>query len=286
MPCEMPVTRLDCLALPCLNQLLTKPEENSSSGEKCVDWDSQCHLQDRDVNFKTHRNGVPRSSRKLWKYLEVLLTASCIQAVWESAIMLNSRIFSTNWNKIAVSKLPVDRNHRFSIKLTLKKGLLSRETFFLKPISWNPKCFHLDKLKGWCGNLLVFCSLRSPFISLVCVSHQELGNTTSVMQQLSSGKREISCIMGHKGKWEYETWNSISQSTTQQHFLMEIFWVLVEIFWYLSFSQNIEIFPLKNWDENYFVFSLKFCPGKIKHFPTSSTENHKNHSLFFFPFTI
>lgn len=30
-------------------------------------------------------------------------------------------------------------------------------------------CFHLDKLQGWCGNLLVFCSFRFPFISLVCV---------------------------------------------------------------------------------------------------------------------
>lgn len=94
--------------------------------------------------------------------------ANSTQAVWESGIMLNSRICSTSWNKIAVLKLPVDRNHRFSIKLTLKKGLLSRETFLLKPF-FKTKCFHLYNLKGLCGNLLVFFSLRSPFISLVCV---------------------------------------------------------------------------------------------------------------------
>lgn len=79
---------------------------------------------------KPHRNGMPRSSRKPWNLAAV---ANSSQAVWESGIMLNSRICSTSWNKIAVLKLPVDRNHRFSIKLTLKKGLLSRETFLLKP---------------------------------------------------------------------------------------------------------------------------------------------------------
>lgn len=73
--------------------------------------------------------------------------ANCTQAAWESGIMLNSRICSNSWNKIAVLKLPVDRNHRFSIKLTLKKGLLSRETSSWN-LSWKPKCFHLYDLKG------------------------------------------------------------------------------------------------------------------------------------------
>lgn len=140
----------------------------------------------------------------------------------------------------------------------------------------------IQNVSVWCGDLLVSCRVRFPFIYLVCVPHQELGNTTSMMQQLLSGKGEISCIVGHKGKWEYKIWNSVSPGTMQQHFLMEIFWVLVEIFWYLSFSQNIEIFPLKNRVENYLLFSLKFCPGKIKHFPTSSAEDHKNQSLLFF----
>lgn len=88
--------------------------------------------------------------------------------------------------------------------------------------------------------------------------------------------------MGHKGKWEYKIWNSVSQGTMQQRFLMEIFCFLVEIFWYLSFSQNLEIFSLKTRVENYLLFSLKFCPGKIKHFPTIFAEDHRNQSLLFF----
>lgn len=96
-----------------------------------------------------------------------------------------------------------------------------------------------------------------------------------------SEKGEISCIMGHKGKWEYKIWNSVSQGTMQQHFLMEIFWFLVEIFWYLSFSQNLEIFSLKNQVENYLLFSLKFCPGKIKLSNHLCWRSQKSVSPFF-----
>lgn len=57
----------------------------------------------------------------------------------------------------------------------------------------------IQNVSVWCGDLLVSCRVGFPFIYLVYVHHQELGNTTLMMQQLCLKKGKSAVSWGIKG---------------------------------------------------------------------------------------